>query len=309
MTDECFEAVRPKLFGVAYRMLGEVGRAEDAVQEAYLRWHDETSRAGAEPIASAEAYLVTVVSRICIDELRSARARREQYVGEWLPEPLVSDESSDPARRLELSESLSQSFLVVLETLSPEQRAVFLLHDVFDYPYERIAAILDKSGPAVRQAAVRARRHVAERKPRFEPTSEQHERLADRFFAAVGDGDLSALESLLAGDVELHGDGGGKVPALARFLSGRLRVARTLVNWGRQIHPAGVQVERCRVNGNPGARMLDRSDRVISIVELELAGGEIRSVNSVVNPEKLDRAGVGVVGNLGEVLSGPGTKD
>ena len=305
MTDECFEALRPKLFGVAYRMLGEVGGAEDAVQEAYLRWHRETSGGRSETIASPEAYLVTVVTRICIDELRSARARREQYVGEWLPEPLFSDESSDPARQVEISESLSQSFLGVLETLSPEQRAVFLLHDVFDYPYERIAEILDKSAPAVRQAAVRARRHVAERKPRFEPTSEQHERLADRFFAAVGDGDLSALESLLAGDAELHGDGGGKVPAIARFLSGRSRVARMLINWGEVIRRNGVRIERCEVNGNPGARMLDESGRVFSVVELELAAGEIRSVNSVVNPEKLDHVGVGVVGNLGELVLQP----
>ena len=309
MTDERFEALRPKLFGVAYRMLGEVGGAEDAVQEAYVRWHRETSEGRSESIASPEAYLVTVVTRICIDELRSARARRERYVGEWLPEPLLQDESSDPARQVEISESLSQSFLVVLETLSPEQRAVFLLHDVFDYPYERIAEILDKNGPAVRQAAVRARRHVAERKPRFEATTEQHERLADRFFAAIGDGDLSAFESLLAGDVELHGDGGGKVPALARYLSGRSRVARTLVTWSKVFRGAGARFERCRVNGNPGARMLDGSGRVFSIVELEFAGGEIRSVNSVVNPEKLDHVGVGTVGNLGDLIPGHGTKD
>lgn len=300
MTDAAFEALRPKLFGVAYRMLGEVGGAEDAVQEAYLRWHGETARAGTEPIASTEAYLVTVVSRICIDELRSARSRREQYVGEWLPEPLIEDDSSDPARRVEISESLSQSFLVVLETLSPEQRAVFLLHDVFDYPYERIAEILGKRGPAVRQVAVRARRHVAERKPRFEPTSEQHDRLADRFFAAVGDGDLGALESMLAGDAELHGDGGGNVPAITRFLSGRSRVAQTLINWSGVILRTGVRIERCRVNGNPGARLFDESGRVFSVVELEIAAGAIRSVYSAVNPDKLDH--IGSVGDLGEVI-------
>lgn len=300
MTDEGFEALRPKLFGVAYRMLGEVGGAEDAVQEAYLRWHRETTGSGNEAIASTEAYLVTVVTRICIDELRSARVRREQYVGEWLPEPLVADESPDPARRLEISESLSQSFLVVLETLSPEQRAVFLLHDVFDYPYGRIAEVLGKSAPAIRQTAVRARRHVAERKPRFEPTSEQHERLADRFFAAVGDGDLSALETMLAGDVELHGDGGGNVPALARFLSGRSRVARTLRNWGKAARRARLRVERQTVNGNPGATFMTADGAVASVIELEFDGTEIRSINGVVNPEKLRH--VGVVADPARVL-------
>lgn len=303
MTDvsTTYEAHRPKLLAIAYRMLGELGSAEDAVQEAFLRMHREIGREGSQTIASPEAYLVTLVSRICIDELRSARARRERYVGEWLPEPLIGDESDDPAARAEIAESLALSFLVVLEQLSPEQRAAFLLRDVFDYPYARIAEILHKSVPAVRQIAVRARRHVEERKPRFETTTTQHERLADRFFAAVEEGDLSGLESLLAGDVELHGDGGGKVPALARFLRGRSRVARTLVNWGRAgRRMPGIRLERRSVNGRPGAVLLDRAGQAFNVIELEFIEGEISSISSIVNPDKLVH--IGPVGDLGVMM-------
>ena len=218
--------------------------------------------------------------------------------------------SSDPARQVEISESLSQSFLVVLETLSPEQRAVFLLHDVFDYPYERIAEILDKNGPAVRQAAVRARRHVAERKPRFEATTEQHERLADRFFAAIGDGDLSAFESLLAGDVELargrrrEGAGARPLPrAAARGSRGPWSPGpRCSAGPGRDRTVPGQRQSGRQAARRVGARVQHR-------VELEFAAGEIRSVNSVVNPEKLDHVGVVTVGNLGDLIPGHRTKD
>jgi RNA polymerase sigma-70 factor (TIGR02957 family) len=295
------EAVRPRAFAIAYRMLGTVSEAEDVVQEALLRLHREVE-AGTR-IDSPQAYVATVVTRLAIDELRSARARREHYVGEWLPEPLLTSEAGDPAQQAEVADSLSVAFLVLLERLSPEQRAVFLLRDVFDYPYDRIAQIVGKSEPAVRQLAVRARRHVDESRPRFETSREQRDRLADRFFAAVQDGDLAGLESLLADDVELHGDGGGKVPALARALHGRVRVARTLLAWARaQVRFGGATVRRTVVNGQPGALLLTSDGKLISVMTLDVAGGEIRRVSSVVNPEKLRH--LGAVADLSALLRG-----
>ena len=285
-----FEELRPRAFAIAYRMLGSVSEAEDVVQEALLRLH----RAEGERVESPRAFLSTVVTRLAIDQLRSARVRRETYVGEWLPEPLLADPESDPARQAEVADTLSLAFLVLLEKLSPEQRAVFLLREVFDYPYDRIAEIVDKSEANVRQLAVRARRHVDEGRVRFEASREQREQLADRFFAAVQEGDLPALEALLAEDVELHGDGGGKVPALARALFGRSRVARTLRNWAR-VAPriGGVALRRTDVNGQPGAMLLDRDERVISVMALDIADGQIQGIRSIVNPDKL--------GHLGEV--------
>jgi RNA polymerase sigma-70 factor (TIGR02957 family) len=273
-------------------MLGSVNEAEDVVQEAYLRLH-RAEREG-ERIESPRAYLSTVVTRLAIDVLRSARARRETYVGEWLPEPLLADPEADPARQAEVADTLSLAFLVLLESLSPEQRAVFLLREVFDYPYDRIAEIVGKSEPNVRQLAVRARRHVEERRVRFDASREEREELADRFFAAAQEGDLPALEALLAEDVELHGDGGGKVPALARALFGRLRVARTLRNWARMgSRLGGWQVSRVDVNGQPGALLLDGEGRVFSVMALDIADGQVQGIRSIVNPDKL--------GHLGEV--------
>jgi RNA polymerase sigma-70 factor (ECF subfamily) len=237
-----------------------------------------------------------VATRLAIDQLRSARVRRESYVGEWLPEPLVSDadaaSADDPARAAEVADSLSLAFLVLLESLSPEQRAVLLLRDVFDYGYDQIAGIVGKSESNVRQLATRARRHVEERRPRFESSRAARDELAHRYFAAAQEGDLAGLESLLASDVVLHGDGGGKVPALARSVSGRARVARTLRAWVRQgARIAGAVVREVSVNGQPGAMVLDGSGRVISVMALEIADGEIRSVHSIVNPEKLGHVG------------------
>src|SRR5918998_4402818 len=204
MVKEEFEELRPSAFAVAYRMLGSVIEAEDMVQEGFLRLH--RARAGGERIESPRAYLSTVVSRLSLDHLRSARVRREAYVGDWLPEPLVASADDDPARKAEMADSLSLAFLVLLESLSPEQRAAFLLREVFDYPYDEIARIVGKSDANARQLVARARRHVDEGRPRFEATREQHERLADRFFAAVGDGDLKSLETMLAEDAVLTGD-------------------------------------------------------------------------------------------------------
>ena len=250
----------PGAFAIAYRMLGSVSEAEDVVQEALLRLH--RAQAEGERIESPRAYVSTVVTRLGIDQLRSARRRRETYVGEWLPEPLLTSEEEDPARQAEMADSLSLAFLVLLESLSPEQRAVFLLHDVFDYPYDEVARIVGKSEANARQLAARARRRVDERRPRFEASREQRERLADRFFAAVGDGDVKALETMLAEDVVLAGDGGGKAPALARPLHGARRVARTLGTWARARHRlGGATLRRVEVNGQPGAMVLDAEDR------------------------------------------------
>lgn len=198
---ELLEELRPAAFSVAYRMLGSVAEAEDVVQESLLRV--DHALTGGERIGSPRAYIVTIATRLAIDELRSARVRRERYVGEWLPEPLVVDDADDPARHAEMADSLSLAFLVLLESLSPEQRAVLLLRDVFDYGYEEIAQVVGKSEQNARQLAVRARRHVDARRPRFEASRQDRERLAGRFFAAAQDGDLAALEELLARDIVL----------------------------------------------------------------------------------------------------------
>lgn len=293
-----YEELRPKAFGIAYRMLGSVGEAEDVVQEAFLRLHRELE--GGARIESPEAYLVTVVTRLGIDELRSARARREVYVGEWLPEPILTAEGDDPARYAEMAESLSVGLLVLLETLSPEQRAVFLLREVFDYPYERIAEILGKNVTAVRQLAVRARGHVAAREPRFETSREQRDRLTHRFFDAFESGKLEELEALLADDVTLRGDGGGKAPSLARSLRGRVHVARTLLAWARLAEGFGGHLRQVEVNGESGALTLDRDGKLISVITIEVAEGRVQAVNSLVNPEKL--AHLGPVGDMRALL-------
>ena len=285
-----FEELRPRAFAIAYRMLGSVAAAEDIVQEAFLRLHRQLERG--ERIESPEAYLATVVTRLGIDELRSARVRREQYVGEWLPEPLLVSEEDDPAQHAEVADSLSLAFLVLLESLTPEQRAVFLLREVFDYPYAEIAEIVGKSEANARQLAVRARREVGERRPRFEASRDQRERLASRFFAAVEEGELEGLEALLADDVALHGDGGGKAPALARPVYGRARVARTLVAWARAAARfGGAHFRRVAVNGQPGVEILDPDDRLISVMALEIDQGEVRAIRSIVNPDKLGHLG------------------
>jgi RNA polymerase sigma-70 factor (TIGR02957 family) len=287
--DELLEELRPAAFAIAYRMLGSVVEAEDVVQEALVRLHTALERG--ERIESPRAYLATVATRLSVDVLRSARVRRESYVGEWLPEPLVTDSSEDPARHAEMADSLSLAFLVLLESLSPEQRAVFLLHDVFDYRYGEVAEIVGKSEANARQLATRARRHVEEQKPRFEASREEREELAHRFFAAAQEGDVASLEALLADDVVLHGDGGGKVPALAHALFGRRRVARTLGAWFRQgakmPEPALREVE---VNGQPGAVLMVRGG-VASVMALDIADGRIQGISSIVNPDKLGHVG------------------
>ena len=271
-------------------MLGSVAEAEDVVQEALLRVH-RALEAG-QQIESPRAFIATITTRLAIDELRSARARRERYVGDWLPEPILTDSRDDPAQHAEIADSLSMAMLVLLETLSPEQRAVLLLRDVFDYGYGEIAQIVGKSEDNVRQLASRARAHVDAGRPRFESSREQRDELARRFFAAATQGDLAGLEALLAHDVVLTGDGGGKVPALGHPVAGRTRVAQTLMSWmrlGSRI--PGVSMREVEVNGMPGALLLDPEGRLVGVWELEIGGGEIRGVNSVVNPDKLAHLG------------------
>ena len=299
MLDEQFDALRTAAFAIAYRMLGSVSDAEDVVQEGLLRLH-RAGEAG-ERIESPRAYLSTVVTRLALDHLRSARVRRETYVGEWLPEPLVAD-ADDPAAKAEMADSLSLAFLVLLESLSPEQRAAFLLREVFDEPYDRIASIVGTSEQNARQLVTRARRHVEQRRPRFQSSRAQRQELAARFFAAAQDGDVGALEQLLAHDVVLHGDGGGKAPALARPVHGRARVARTLMAWLRAGSRVGMTLRREEVNAQPGALFFDGEGKLINVLVLDVAAGEITAVHSVINPDKLRH--LGPVADLSALLRG-----
>ncbi|HEY1509336.1 MAG TPA: RNA polymerase sigma-70 factor [Solirubrobacteraceae bacterium] len=298
--EQLLDELRPVSFAIAYRMLGSVSEAEDVVQEALLRVHRLLHEG--EQIESPRAFVATVTTRLAIDELRSARARRERYVGEWLPEPIVTDTADDPVRHAEMADSLSVAMLVLLESLSPEQRAVLLLRDVFDYGYDEIARIVGKSEDNVRQLASRARQHVEDRRPRFQTSREQRDALARKFLAAAQEGDLGGLEALLAHDVVLTGDGGGKVPALARSLHGRSRVAQTLLNWlklGSRVPGASMRI--VEVNGEPGALLLDGEQRLIGVWAFEIADGQIRGISSIVNPDKL--AHLGPVADLGALLA------
>ena len=286
---ETYESLRPLLFSIAYRMLGSVAEAEDLVQESFLRHHRAVSE-GAE-IESPKAYLSAVVTRLAVDQLRSARARRESYVGEWLPEPLVTDPGDDPAAHAEEADTLSMAFLLVLERLSPVERAVFLLHDVFGYGYDEVAAIVGKSKANCRQLALRARRHVEAEKPRFEASRRERDELAARFFAAVLDGDVDGLVATLAADVVVYGDGGGKAPQWAAPIVGVARVALLFAGLGRQIGELGIDLQPCEINGQPGAVLRDPEQRVTNVFVLDIAGGAVQAVRSVINPDKLRHLG------------------
>ena len=280
---EVIEAHRGHVFGVAYRMLGSAADAEDAVQETFWRWHKAVA-AGAD-IETDRAWLTTTVTRICLDTLRSARARRESYVGPWLPEPLIQDAAPDVAEAAILAESLSTAFLLLLERLSPKERAVFLLHDVFTYDFATIADIVGESKAYCRQIARRARAHVSEERPRY-PTSPEHQRaLLEHFIAAYSDGDLPGLIKLLAHDVTVWSDGGGRVAASVRPISGNDRVSRFLLGLGAKLPPdLTLRIET--VNGQPGI-LTEHHDEVLGVTTFDIRDGQIHGIYIVVNPEKL----------------------
>jgi RNA polymerase sigma-70 factor (ECF subfamily) len=274
------------MFSIAYRMVGSVSEAEDIVQEAFVRLQG----AREDEIKSARAYVATITTRLAIDHLRSARVRREQYVGSWIPEPLVA-EAPGPGEVAETADSLSLSFLVLLESLSPVERAVFLLRDVFAYDYELISQVVDRSEENCRQIATRARRHLEARKPRFEASYQQREELTRKFLAACEEGDTAGLIDLLAADVAMYGDGGGKAPAIARPLFGRDSVARIVLTLTSQARRLGLRARLVDVNGQPGAVFVDEADRLINVVALDIVGGQIQTVRSIVNPDKLRHLG------------------
>ena len=287
---ETFETLRPLLFSIAYRMLASVSDADDVVQDAFLRY--QRALDDGLKIESAKSFLSAVVTRLAIDHLRSARVRRERYVGEWLPEPLLTDNGAgDPARHAEEADSLSMAFLLLLERLSPVERAVFLLHDVFNYGYDEIAPIVGKSEANCRQLALRARRRIESEKPRFDATRRERDALARRFFAAVGDGDLDGLVELLAADVVVYGDGGGKAPQWMAPIVGIDRVARLLAGIGGQLPELGISIQQHEINGQPGAMFLDAEGRLINVFSLDIVDGAVQTVRSVINPDKLRHIG------------------
>ncbi|QUW83527.1 RNA polymerase sigma-70 factor [Streptomyces mirabilis] len=281
---EVFEEHRPVLMGVAYRMLGRVADAEDVVQEAWLRW----SGADRTEVREPRAYLVRIVTRLAVDRLRQVRSRNEAYVGPWLPEPYVTDfgdTAPDTAERAVLADSVSLAVLVVLESLSPLERAVFVLREAFGYPYADIAAVLDRGEPAVRQLAGRARKHVEERRPRYEVDPAERRDLTERFLAAADGGDLEGLMSLLAPDVRLIGDSGGLSKAPLRVIETADKVGRFLYAVAQQGIP-DPSYRLLELNG--GAALLVLSgDKPDSAVQLDVVDGRIRCVYIVRNPEKL----------------------
>jgi RNA polymerase sigma-70 factor (ECF subfamily) len=283
---EEFEELRPMLFSIAYRILGSVSEAEDAVQETWLRFASSAT----EP-TSTKAFLSATVTRISIDVLRSARVRREVYVGQWLPEPLLSDPYEDPARSAELADSLSMAALLLLERLSPLERAVFVLREVFSFGFPEIAVALERSEAACRQLAVRARRHMEAGRPRFEADRREQEELAERFFVAVREGDVQCLRELLAADAQMIGDGGGKAPQLARVVVGTENVARLLSSYFPLLVQVDVTLEAQRVNGQPGAIFRDRDGKVLNAWTLDVLDGQIQTIRSVSNPDKLGHLG------------------
>jgi len=278
---------RPLLFSIAYRMTGSVSDAEDIVQEAFTR----LARAlrGGTTVTEPKAYLATAATRIALNHLRSARLHRESYLGTWLPEPVFT--GPGPEEHAEMADSLSMAFLVVLESLSPAERAVFLLHEVFGYEHKEIAEITGTSVANSRQVLARARRHVDEGKPRFEASRAQREEVAQRFFAAAGGGDLDGLLRALAPDAVYYGDGGGKARALAAPMHGRERIARFLAGLFRQMQKREARVRFVEVNGQPGAVSYDGDGRVVNVFALDIADGVVQAVRCVVNPDKLRHLG------------------
>jgi RNA polymerase sigma-70 factor, ECF subfamily len=283
---EEFEELRPLLFSIAYRLLGSVSEAEDAVQEAWVRYATSSTQP-----TSPKAYLSVVVTRISINVLRSARVRREEYVGEWFPEPLLGDPYQDPERSAELADSVSMAALLLLERLSPLERAVLVLREVFGFGFGEIASAVGRSEAACRQLAVRARRHMEAGRPRFEADRSVREELASRFLQALEEGDVDGLRELLAADVELISDGGGKAPTLPSAVVGAENVTRLLAAVAPQFAQIGLVIEPQEINAQAGAIVRDRRGWVLSVMVLDITDGQIQTVRSVINPDKLKHLG------------------
>ena len=284
---ESFETYRPYLFSIAYRMLGSAMDAEDMVQETYLRYQTTP----AEPIRSLKAYLTTIIIRLCMDQLHLARRKREVYVGPWLPEPILTTttpSSEDPAERVDREESISLAFLVLLEQLQPFERAVFLLREVFEYAFAEIASMLGKSEAACRRSFSRAKQHLKEHRPRFPASLETHRELLSGYFQAVENGEMTALQNLLAEEVTLWADSGGKVKGAAlRPISGRDAVARFSVGTKRFL-PEDYRVEMAEVNRQP-ALIFRTGDQALLVLTIEVEEGHIQAIRLIANPEKLAR--------------------
>jgi RNA polymerase sigma-70 factor (ECF subfamily) len=284
--EEEFSELRPMLFAIAYRILGSVSEAEDAVQDTWVRF--QTSQT--EP-RSTKSFLAAVVTRLSIDVLRSARVKRETYVGNWFPEPLVDDPYDDPERSAELADSVSMASLLLLERLSPLERAVFVLRDVFAFDFRDIASAVGRSEDACRQLAVRARRHMAAGRPRFDADRREREELATRFFDAIREGDVEGLRELLAADVQLVSDSGGKAPQWGKGAFGAANVARLLGAFLPWLDDIEVTIERHELNGQPGAIFRDREGLVLNTWTVDVVDGRIQAIRTVLNPEKLGHVG------------------
>jgi RNA polymerase sigma-70 factor (ECF subfamily) len=277
-----FDQYRSLLFSVAYRMLGRVTDAEDMLQETFIRWQ----QASDEEVRSPRAYLVTIVSRLCLNHLQSARVQREQYVGEWLPEPLVTGSGSDPLGIIRLDESLSMAFLVLLERLTPIERAVFILREVFEYEYSEIAAVLGQSETNCRQILRRARQHITAMRPRFKASAQKHSDLLERFRRAIGTGDMDGLLALLSKDVVLHSDGGGRSIAVPNQIHGADNVARGILGGIMKLLPKNLMPRVAEINGQAGM-VTYLNGKPFSVLTLETSEGRIQAIYVVSNPEKL----------------------
>jgi RNA polymerase sigma-70 factor, ECF subfamily len=283
-----YRKFRPLLFAIAYRMTGRVAEAEDIVSETFLRYHVHADDVDA---GAQRAYLTTLTTRLSIDHLKSARHKRDVYVGPWLPEPLLSSPRDEVEIRAETHDSISLAFMVLLESLSPVERAVFLLREVFQYDYSEIAGIVDKSAPNCRQLLRRAKGHIAGRAPRFEASGEQRDRITKTFFAAIEEGQLDALVDLLTEDAVFYGDGGGVGPSIPQPLHGRGRVVRLLGVYSDVIRRFDLHVQRVAVNGQPGAVVRDEEENLLNVLALDIVDHRVQTVRSIVNPDKLRHLG------------------
>jgi RNA polymerase sigma-70 factor (ECF subfamily) len=281
---EIFHRHRRRLLSIAYRMLGSMADAEDMLQETFIRWQ----RRSQADIETPEAFLVTIISRLCINHLQSARVKREQYFGQWLPEPVLTGQAGDSYLESQVSDSLSMAFLVLLEKLTPLERAVLLLREVFDYEYAEIGRILEQSETNCRQILRRARQHLKHSRPRFESSPEQQQELLQRFLQASSEGDIHGLLALMSKEIVLYADGGGKAKAVPNPIYGSENVVRFLVGARKKLLPADLVRQVTRINGDPGVVTYYRG-RPHGVLVMEVADGRIRNIYIVSNPDKLAR--------------------